>query len=520
MREAVPQKPRGPLEPSVLDRKRPVARFPDSFSANLGRKASSFFRQDDFAPGFDQKTSSSPPPLPESQSIIHRKRDVLPDLPSPSINRDRQTSVASSVKTMVAKFEGATATPEKSDRMSDRGDFDLTPSSSPVADKGKGKASFDEPTDTAVASVATGDASQTEKKKSAREITDLELLKMEDYFNDESLTRSLDNYIAPKHIHTKVKVLPLEEDEGVSMVKAAKIELWNKLASLNEAFEKRHPSAKEERLAQEAAFAATNARLDEIFGESSKQGALNEEAKRTTRAERRAEQKAQKKADKKAQKARKGEVPVATAPQAVPSPTLEEHTTKEASLREKYPEIYAKIDYWRALGAAKKPADLLDPADSGSEYTDDAHSDDDSLLAAPSHRVAHETQTTIAYGQAAESKSQTKEAYTDDSSSDDDASSTGSSNGDPFHLNKYLTPEYQAKAQAYLKAFDEAQAQTQAQATDKPVYGPAPPPSSAQSGGKTIAGKPTATDKRSQKTMESDESYTFIQRSPKEVDAF
>ncbi|KAJ0324876.1 hypothetical protein COL5a_007646 [Colletotrichum fioriniae] len=406
---------------------------------------------------------------------------------------------------MVAKFEGATATPEKSDRMSDRGDFDLTPSSSPVADKGKGKASFDEPTDTAVASVATGDASQTEKKKSAREITDLELLKMEDYFNDESLTRSLDNYIAPKHIHTKVKVLPLEEDEGVSMVKAAKIELWNKLASLNEAFEKRHPSAKEERLAQEAAFAATNARLDEIFGESSKQGALNEEAKRTTRAERRAEQKAQKKADKKAQKARKGEVPVATAPQAVPSPTLEEHTTKEASLREKYPEIYAKIDYWRALGAAKKPADLLDPADSGSEYTDDAHSDDDSLLAAPSHRVAHETQTTIAYGQAAESKSQTKEAYTDDSSSDDDASSTGSSNGDPFHLNKYLTPEYQAKAQAYLKAFDEAQAQTQAQATDKPVYGPAPPPSSAQSGGKTIAGKPTATDKRSQKTMESDD---------------
>ncbi|KAI3546164.1 hypothetical protein CSPX01_04660 [Colletotrichum filicis] len=525
LREAGPQKPRGPLEPSVLDRKRPVARFPDSFSANLGRKTSSFFRQDDFTPGFDQKSSSSPPPLPESQSItesqsiIHRKRDVLPGSPSPSSTRDRQTFVASSVKAMVAKFEGATATLEKPDKMSDHGDFDLTPASSPVADKGKGKASFDESTDTTAASVATGDASQPEKKKSVREIVDLELLKMENYFNDESLARSLDNYVAPKHIHTKVKVLPLEEDEGVSMVKAAKIELWNKLASLNEAFEKRHPSAKEERLAQEAAFDATNARLDEIFGEPSKQGALNEETKKSTRAERRAEQKAQKKADKKAQKARKGEVPVATAPQAVTSPTLEEHTTKEASLREKYPEIYAKIDYWRALGAAKKPADLLDPADSGSEYTDDVHSEDDSLLAAPSQPVAHETQTTTAYGQAAESKSQTKEASTDDdsSSSDDDDSSTGSSNGDPFHLNKYLTPEYQAKAQAYLKAFDEAQAQVTDKPSDKPVYGPAPPPSSTQSGGKTIAGKPTAMDSRSQQTAESDESYTFIQRDPKEA---
>ncbi|KAK7444471.1 hypothetical protein CaCOL14_005353 [Colletotrichum acutatum] len=517
LREAGPQKPRGPLEPSVLDRKRPVARFPDSFSANLGRKASSFFRQDDFALGFDQKSSSSPPPLPESQSIIHRKRDILPGLPSPSTTRDRQTSVASSVKAMVAKFEGATATPKKSDKMSDHGDFDLTPSSSPVADKGKSKASFDESTDTIAASVAAGDASQPEKEKSARDIADLELLKMEDYFNDESLARSLDNYVAPKHIHTKVKVLPLEEDEGVSMVKAAKIELWNKLASLNEAFEKRHPSAKEERLAQEAAFAATNARLDELFGESSKQGALKEEAKKTTRAERRAEQKAQKKAKKKVQKARNGEVPVATAPQAVTSPTLEEHTTKEASLREKYPEIYAKIDYWRALGGAKKPADLLDPPDSGSEYTDDAHSDDDSLLAAPSQRVAQETQTPTACGQAAESKSQMKEASTDDSSSNDDDSSTGSSNGDPFHLNKYLTPEYQAKAQDYLKAFDEAQAQAQAQATDKPVYGPAPPPFWTQSGGKTIAAKPTATDNRSQKTAESDESYTFIQRDPKEA---
>ncbi|KAK1728812.1 uncharacterized protein BDZ83DRAFT_608262 [Colletotrichum acutatum] len=113
-----------------------------------------------------------------------------------------------------------------------------------------------------------------------------------------------------------------------------------------------------------------------------------------------------------------------------------------------------------------------------------------------------------------------KEASTDDSSSNDDDSSTGSSNGDPFHLNKYLTPEYQAKAQDYLKAFDEAQAQAQAQATDKPVYGPAPPPFWTQSGGKTIAAKPTATDNRSQKTAESDESYTFIQRDPKEVHAF
>ncbi|KAK1654747.1 hypothetical protein BDP81DRAFT_497663 [Colletotrichum phormii] len=498
LREAGPQKPRGPLEPSVLDRKRPVARFPDSFSANLGRKASSFFRQDDFATGFDQKNSSSPPPLPESKSIIHRKRDVLPGLPSPSITRDRQTSAASSVKAMVAKFEGATGTPEKSDKMSDHGDYDLIPSS-PVADKGRGKASFDESTDTTAASIATGVASQPEKKLSAREIADLELLKMEDYFQDQSLARSLDNYVAPKHIHTKVKVLPLEEDEGVSMVKAAKIELWNKLASLNEAFEERHPSAKEERLAQEAAFAATNARLDEIFRETSKQGALNEEAKNSTRAERRAEQKAQKKADKKAQKADKREVSVAPAPQAVTSPTLEEHTTKEASLREKYPEIYAKIDYWRALGAKDKAAD---PVDSGSEYTDDANSDDESPLAAPSQPVAQETQSVTAHGQVAEGKAQTKQTSADDSSSsDDDDSSTGSSDGDPFHLNKYLTPEYQAKAQAYLKAFDEAQAQS----TDKPVYGPAPPPSSTQSGGKTIAGKPTTADNRSQKTAESDD---------------
>ncbi|KXH61444.1 hypothetical protein CSAL01_12554 [Colletotrichum salicis] len=510
LREAVPQKPRGPLEPSVLDRKRPVARFPDSFSANLGRKASSFFRQDDFAPGFDQKNSSPPPPLPESKSIIHRKRDILPGLPSPSITRDRQTSAASSVKAMVAKFEGATGTPEKSDKMSDHGDYDLIPSS-PVADKGKGKASFDESTDTTAASIAPGVASQPEKKLSAREIADLELLKMEDYFQDQSLARSLDNYVAPKHIHTKVKVLPLEEDEGVSMVKAAKIELWNKLASLNEAFEERHPSAKEERLAQEVAFAATNARLDEIFGESSKQGALKEEAKNTTRSERRAEQKAQKKADKKAQKAGKREISVAPAPQAVTSPTLEEHTTKEASLREKYPEIYAKIDYWRALGAKDKAAD---PVDSGSEYTDDANSDDESPLAAPSQPVALKTQRTTAHAQAAESMVQTKQVSTDDSSSsDDDDSSTGSSDGDPFHLNKYLTPEYQAKAQAYLKAFDEAQAQ----AADKPVYGPATSPSSTQSGGKTIAGKPTAADNRSQKTAESDESHTFIQRDPKEA---
>ncbi|KAL2876070.1 hypothetical protein SGCOL_008776 [Colletotrichum sp. CLE4] len=394
--------------------------------------------------------------------------------------------------------------------MSDHGDYDLIPSS-PVADKGKGKASFDESTDTTAASIATGVVSQPEKKLSAREIADLELLKMEDYFQDQSLARSLDNYVAPKHIHTKVKVLPLEEDEGVSMVKAAKIELWNKLASLNEAFEERHPSAKEERLAQETALAATNARLDEIFGESFKQGALNEEAKNSTRSERRAEQKVQKKADKKAQKAGKREVSVAPAPQAVTSPTLEEHTTKEASLREKYPEIYAKIDYWRSLGAKDKTAD---PVDSGSEYTDDTNPDDESSLAAPSQLVAQEAQSVTAHGQVVEGKAQTKQSSADSSSSDDDDSSTGSSDGDPFHLNKYLTPEYQAKAQAYLKAFDEAQAQ--AQADDKPVYGPAPPPSFNQSGGKTIAGKSTAADNRSQKTASSDESYTFIQRDPKE----
>ncbi|OHE95284.1 hypothetical protein CORC01_09429 [Colletotrichum orchidophilum] len=502
LREAGPQKPRGPLEPSVLDRKRPVARFPDSFSANLGRKASSFFRQDE-APGIDQNTSSSPPPLPESKSIIHRKRDVVPGLPSPSTSRDRQASAASSVKAMVAKFEGATATPDNSDKMADHGDHDLTPST-PAADKGKGKASFDESTDTTAASIPTGAASQPMKDQSAEEITDLELLKMEEFFKTESLARCLDNYVAPKYIHKKVKVLPLEEDEGVSMVKAAKIELWNKLASLNEAYEERHPSAKEERLAKEAAVAAANARLDEVLGESSKQGALNEAAKTSTRAERRAEQKAQKKADKKAQKASKREMPAANAPQAVTSPTVEEHANKEASLREKYPETYAKIDYWRSLGAPDKPAD------SGSEYT--VHSDDE-LPHAAAQPVAQETQTITAQGQAAASKVQKKQAPADDSSSEDDNWSTGSSNGDPFYLNKYLTPEYQAKAQAYLKSFDK----DQTQAADKPVYGPVPPPSFIQSGGKTIVGKPTATHRRPQQATESDESYTFIQRDPKEA---
>ncbi|KAF6839062.1 hypothetical protein CPLU01_02076 [Colletotrichum plurivorum] len=87
------RKPQTGAEKGVLDLKHPVSRFPDSFSANLDRQASSFSFQDSQT-GNNQ---TCPPPLPENQSIIHRKRDVAPgNKPELPTHRNRQVSAASS----------------------------------------------------------------------------------------------------------------------------------------------------------------------------------------------------------------------------------------------------------------------------------------------------------------------------------------------------------------------------------------------------------------------------------------
>ncbi|OLN82306.1 hypothetical protein CCHL11_10183 [Colletotrichum chlorophyti] len=334
---------------SVLDRKRPVPRWPDSFSANLGRKPSSSFNHEDPETSTTEKSIPQVPStrssLPESRSIIHRKRDVVAGCPPGS--RARQTS-ASSVKAMVAKFEGAAEhTPEKSDRMTDNGDH--TPSSS-FADKGKVKASADSSyNDTTVASLPLGQASKPEEDpRSVAEELDLEFLKMQELYKGVPLSRCLDNDVPPKRNNEKVKVLPLEEDEGKSMLKAAQIELQNQLAAFHEAFEKRHPLAKRERLEKEAAEALKSLN-------ASKQPAQKEAVVTSTKASRRADKKAQKKADKKARKASKREAPVANAPHSASSSAPQQPVSRGLSLRDKYPETFAKIDYWRSLPDPDKP---------------------------------------------------------------------------------------------------------------------------------------------------------------------
>ncbi|KAF9882391.1 hypothetical protein CkaCkLH20_00427 [Colletotrichum karsti] len=293
-----PEKPQARAEPSVLDRKRPVGRFPVSFSANLGRNTSCYISKEESASGTDQTV----PPLPESKSIIHRKRDVIagihPPLPT---SRHRQASAASSVKAMVAKFEGAGETPEKiaADSMAD---CDHTPSS-PIVDKGKGKsvdASID--TSTTVSSMAVGQASQPIQQKSLNADEDeLDLLKMQEFYKTQPLARCLDDYVPPKRNDEKVDVLPIEQDEGKSMLKAAKLELHNKLVDLHETFEERHPTAKQERLQKEAVAEALK------IGQSSKSAISSTASDASTKASRRADKKAQKKADKKAQKVAKRE---------------------------------------------------------------------------------------------------------------------------------------------------------------------------------------------------------------------
>ncbi|KAI8312139.1 hypothetical protein K4K61_010876 [Colletotrichum sp. SAR11_59] len=332
-------------ETSVLDRKRPVPRFPDSFSANLGRKVSS--------PSSPQEISASathrppPSPLPESQSVINRKRDVvagiappLPTTPLPT-SRNRQVSTASSVKAMVAKFEGGGCddAPDKSDTMADSKN-DAPPS--PI-DSIKTKGPVDDSINTVRSALAPSSTSHAGVPKTQTiEEGELELLKMQEFYKTEPLARCLDNYVPPKRNKEKVKVLPIEEDEGASMLKAAKLQLHNTLAKSHEAYEERHPSAKEERLQREAAEAFKK-------GEPSKNNVSSSTlSEASTKSSRRAKKKALQKAQKKAEKAakREGIDPIDLKPS---SSTTTQPPQKEWTLRGQYPETFAKIDYWRSL---------------------------------------------------------------------------------------------------------------------------------------------------------------------------
>ncbi|KZL82853.1 hypothetical protein CI238_05373 [Colletotrichum incanum] len=482
--------PKGSPEPCVIDRKRPIARFPDSFSANLGRKASSFFRQEDSAPGVD-KIHFSLSPLPESKSVIQRKRDVIPGLPSPSpLTRNRQLSATSSVKAMVAKFEGAGNTPEKPDKMAEH---DLIPSS-PVVDKGKDKASFAESNDTTAASFPAAQSSQLDDKKATKDDIDLDLLKMQEFFKDEPLAHRLDDYIPPTKVDMEMKVLPLEKDGGKSIVKAAKIELWNRLVSLTDALEERYPSVKEEREAKQAVITATAAYLDEALGEPPEKRAKRETTQTSSKACRRAEKKVQKEADKKAQKAANRGNPVAKASPAASSSKAQQNHPDELSLREKYPDIFAKIDCWRSL------PDPDAPAGADGKHTSGAGFNFSRLPAQPvSQPVVHQTQSTSSQHQDTLATKIGNDKTSVDDSSESDNWSTGSSNGDPFYLNKYLTPSYQAATKVFLEDFNKNNPfqPTDSQPTNK---------SAAESTVQPAIS--VATD--------GEESLTFIQRDPKE----
>lgn len=300
-REAGPDQPQAQAEPSILDRKRP-GRFPDSFSSNLGRNTSSYFSQEQSS-GLDEEIHS----LPENQSIINRKRDVIvgipPPLPTP---RNRQVSAASSVKAMVAKFESDGGTPEKPDQMADAAD--LIPSS-PVVDQTRGKASIDTSIDITTCSSAcvVGHPSQPTQQQNIHhkslnaEEGELELLKMQEFLKTEPLARCLDDYVPPKRRDEKVVIYPLENDEGKSMSQAAKLELHNKLVEFHEIFEKRHPNAKTERLEKEAAAELLKA------GHSAESVVSSAAPDDGTKASCRAGKKAQKKADKRAEKVAKRE---------------------------------------------------------------------------------------------------------------------------------------------------------------------------------------------------------------------
>ncbi|KAF4831372.1 hypothetical protein CGCSCA4_v014020 [Colletotrichum siamense] len=332
-------------ETSVLDRKRPVPRFPDSFSANLGRKVSS--------PSSPQEISASathrppPSPLPESQSVINRKRDViagiappLPTTPLPT-SRNRQVSTASSVKAMVARFEGGGCddAPDKSDNMADSiNDAPFSP-----IDSIKTKAPVDDSINTVSSTLAPSSTSHAGVPKTQTiDEGELELLKMQEFYKTEPLARCLDNYVPPKRNKEKVKVLPIKQDEGASMLKAAKLELHNTLAKSHEAYEERHPSAKEERLQREAAEAFKK-------GEPSKNNVSSSTpSEASTKSSRRTKKKALQKAQKKAEKAakREGIDPIDQKPS---SSTTTQPSQKEWTLRGQYPETFAKIDYWRSL---------------------------------------------------------------------------------------------------------------------------------------------------------------------------
>ncbi|CCF35933.1 hypothetical protein CH063_07611 [Colletotrichum higginsianum] len=400
---------------------------------------------------------------------------------------------------MVAKFEGVGDTPEKSNEMAGREDHDLI-ASSPIVDKGKGKSSFKESTDITAASLPTSLISQPDEKHSVKDDTDLEFLKMQEFFKGEPLARCLDDYIPPTHIDKEVKVLPLEEDGGESMVKAAKIELWNKLASLTNALEERYPSVKEEREAKQAVVATASAYLDEALGQSSRQKYHQQEAQASTKASRRAEKKAQKKADKKSQKAAKRENPV------ISSANTQEDSAKEFVLRQRYPEIYAKIDHWRALAGPDMQDDADD--DSVSESGIESFQSNTQSSTQPTAQTAAQPATQQTKSIPIQQPSTLASKLDNDKTLADDSSegvnwSTGSSDGDPFYLNKYLTPSYQAAAKTFLEDFDRK----------NPVQ-----PVALQPVSQSVA-NPTV-HKAAPQTIDGEDSCTFIQRDPKEVDTF
>ncbi|KAK1971470.1 hypothetical protein LY78DRAFT_712696 [Colletotrichum sublineola] len=448
--------PRSTPQPCVLDRKRPVAHFPDSFSSNLGRKASPFLSQEDSASGVD-KNYPHTSPIPESKSILHRKRDVISSLLSlPPLPRNRQLSTVSSVKAMVAKFENVGDTPERPIKMADYEDHQLVPSS-PVVDKRKGKASFADDTDTTAASISAYQPSNVDEEKFAKSEVDFELLKMQEFFKGEPLARCLDDYIPSTRIDKKTKVLPLDRDGGKSMEKAVKVELWNKLASLTDTLEAQYPSVKEEREAKQAVISAATAYLDEALGESPQKLAQIEAAQTSIKASRRAEKKAQKKADKKAQKAAGRDNSVANTLSAASSSMSQQVVQDEPSLREKYPEIFAKIDYWRSLPDPDAPAGADDDYSSNPDVNTSqsiAHPFPQPMnqpvsrpVAGEAHSVPNQHYNTLA------TKIENDKTAAKGSSESDDWS-TGSSNGDPFYLNKYLTPSYQTAAKVFLEDFD------------------------------------------------------------------
>ncbi|GJC85226.1 hypothetical protein ColLi_08064 [Colletotrichum liriopes] len=377
--------------------------------------------------------------------------------------------------------------------MADHEDHNLI-SSSPVVDKGKDKASFADSTDTTAASFPTGQASHLDDKKSAKDDIDLDLLQMQEFFKDGPLAHCLDDYNPPTQVDMEMKVLPLEKDGGKSMVKAAKIELWNRLASLTDALEEQYPSVKEEREAKQAVITAAAAYLDEALGEPSKQGAKGEMPQNSSKASRRAEKKAQKKADKKAQKAAKREDPVASASSAASSSKTQQDPPNELSLREKYPDIFAKIDYWKSLPDPDAPAgaDDKDTSGTGIEFSQ--------LTAQPvSQSVFHQSQSIANHHHGTRAtKIGNGKTFADDSSESDDWS-TGSSNGDPFYLNKYLTPSYQAATKVFLEDFDK---KNPTQLT------PSQPAAHSAAESTVQAASAVATD--------GEESFTFIQRDPKE----